>query len=73
MKCERCGEKAKVFRNSLYTDEMVCYNCIDEEKQHPTYEMVKRLEHEAVKRGDYNFCYGLPEDIKEKYPKYEGE
>lgn len=73
MKCERCGTETRNFRCSIYTDEMICEDCIAEEKVQEDYEEVRKLERKAIMRGNYNYNYGLPDYIKNKYIKYKGE
>ncbi len=40
---------------SMFNEDCLCLDCIEKEKQHPDYEKARRAEHEAVKRGDFNF------------------
>jgi hypothetical protein len=49
---------------SMFNTDSICFDCRDIEKQHPLYEEARRIESEAVMRGDYNFPgIGLPPDL----------
>lgn len=65
MKCQRCGTETNIFTGSWFTDELICKPCADKEKAHPMYKEAKRIEHEHVVNGNYNFPgIGLPEDLR---------
>jgi hypothetical protein len=54
--CDRCGNDLKNGRTmSMFNTDCLCFDCMDKEKQHPDYEKARQAEHEAVKRGDFNF------------------
>jgi len=62
-KCDRCGKETLLTTMSMFNSEMCCFDCIDKEKQHPSYQYAKQQEFEATQRGDYNFPgIGLPPD-----------
>jgi len=54
--CSRCGKDLTAGRiMSMFNEDCICLACCEEEKLHPDYEKARRAEHEAVKRGDFNF------------------
>lgn len=62
--CERCGRETLVTQCSMFNTEMCCQNCIDKEKQHPSYDLARFREYQAVQEGNYNFPgIGLPPDL----------
>lgn len=63
-KCGRCGEESLVTTMSYFNTDMICLGCEEKEEAHPEYREARRLELEAVKRGDYNFQgVGRPSDL----------
>lgn len=64
MKCDRCGGDATVSTMSRFNTETICEDCETKEKAHPAYAEARRIEHEHVVNGDYNFPgVGKPEDL----------
>lgn len=55
MKCERCGIETNTFKMSYLNSEMICMDCVDNEKYHPVYEFARKIEKQEVKAGNYNF------------------
>lgn len=68
MICERCGQETFGYTTSYFNTEKICLErCQPAERAHPLFAEAKRIETEAVIRGDYNFPgIGLPEDLKMK-------
>jgi hypothetical protein len=55
---------------SRFNTDCLCFECINEERQHPDYKKALDAERRAVQNGDYNFSgIGLPEDLKNKKRK----
>ena len=54
-RCPRCGREAVSFSGSWFSTELICLACSEEEAQHPDYEYVRSLEHDAVLAGDMNW------------------
>lgn len=54
-RCDRCFEKTISLTGSYFNTEMICPACAKEEREDPRFEDARRAEHEAVRRGDYNF------------------
>lgn len=64
MKCGRCGKETDTFRMSRFNTDNLCPNCIKKEEAHPMYEEARRIEHEEVVKGNYNFPgIGKPDDL----------
>ena len=64
--CDRCGLEANIYVMSMFNTEEICMPCKGRECDHPMYEEARRVELEAVQRGDYNFPgIGLPADLKQ--------
>lgn len=62
--CERCYTETNVTTGSYFNRQMICLECDRKERAHPKYAEAKRIEGEAVKRGDYNFPgIGKPADL----------
>lgn len=67
MKCDRCGETVSAFRVSYFNTDTICLSCQGLEEAHPMFVEAKRIETEAVMRGDYNFPgIGLPLDLQRR-------
>lgn len=67
--CERCGQSSLTLKMSFFNTQMICPECIETEKAHPTYEDAHKAETEAVRQGNYNFPgVGLPNDLVRRYP-----
>lgn len=65
MRCDRCGKETLGSTGSYFNTEQICFDCREKEEQHPQFEEARRVELEAVKRGDYNFPgIGLPADLR---------
>lgn len=62
--CERCGKRTRVFSMSFFNEDMCCSECLEKEKNHPSYEYAKMVELEEVKKGNYNYKgIGKPKDL----------
>lgn len=65
MICKRCSKETRVWRMSFFNEDECCLECLEKEKEHPLYQTAKEIEHEHVKKGNYNFPgTGLPSDFK---------
>lgn len=65
MICDRCGKESVGSTGSYFNTETICFECADRERAHPDFERARRVETEAVQRGDYNFPgVGLPPDLR---------
>ncbi len=54
--CDRCGKDLSKGRTmSMFNEECICLECKEKERQDKDYEKAVKAEHEAVKRGNYNF------------------
>lgn len=55
-RCQRCGRESISFSGSWFSTELLCLSpCAEEEAQHPDFEYVRSLEHDAVLAGDMNW------------------
>lgn len=64
--CDRCGKEARIMRGSFFNSELICLECDNIERHHPDYAEAKRIEHEELVKGNYNFQgVGLPENYYE--------
>lgn len=64
MKCDRCKVETAVLRLSYFNTQSCCNDCLEKESKHPLYEEAKRVEHNEVLHGNYNFPgIGLPDDL----------
>lgn len=65
MTCDRCGNQVMGVTGSYFNTETICFTCADLERKHPEFEEARRVENEAVARGDYNFPgVGLPAGLR---------
>jgi len=65
MICDRCGSTTSIFSGSYFNTDTICMVCQEKEAAHPQYAEAKRIENEAVMRGDYNYPgIGLPADLR---------
>lgn len=54
--CDRCGGSLKGgFSMSRFDTSALCHRCLEEERQHPDYQLAADAELAAVKRGERNF------------------
>nr|DAL96940.1 MAG TPA: hypothetical protein [Caudoviricetes sp.] len=54
--CDRCGKDLRKGRiMSMFNEDCICLDCKEKERQDKDYEKAVEAEHEAVKRGNYNF------------------
>ena len=54
--CERCGGSLKGGRIlSMYSTECICMTCKDAERQRDDYPKAVAADHDAIRRGDYNY------------------
>jgi len=64
-KCDRCNEKSIVFGMSFFNTDMICEDCIAEEKSHSMYKKAREEELKEVKKGNLNFKgIGLPKELR---------
>ncbi len=62
--CQRCGKNTNTTICSMFNTEMICMECKKKEELHPMYELARRVEHEFIKLGNYNYPgIGLPDDL----------
>jgi hypothetical protein len=63
--CDRCGRETLIVTGSYFNTELICEACDAAERAHPQFDEARRIETEAVRRGDYNFPgIGLPPELK---------
>lgn len=61
--CQRCGKKTSSHTMSWFNTQLICLECSDKERQHPEFFRAVEADHEAMRRGDYNFPgIGYPEN-----------
>jgi hypothetical protein len=66
--CHRCGIESRGFGFSMFNTQMICMDCVIEEKDHPDFKMARDEEYRQVASGNLNFIgVGLPEDLLKKY------
>lgn len=54
--CDRChGSLADGRIMSMFNNDCICLKCKDEERQRKDYKTAVQADHEAIKRGNYNF------------------
>ncbi len=54
--CDRCGKDLKDGRiMSMFNEDCICMECCREEKKDKNYKKALEADHEAIRRGDYNF------------------
>lgn len=62
--CDRCRKQTRVTIMSMFNEDVICMACLDREQKHPLYAEARRVELEAVQRGDLNFPgIGKPLDL----------
>ena len=65
MICDRCGKETGAITASFFNTDTICLACDAREREHPDFERARRIESEAVRRGDYNYPgIGLPADLQ---------
>ena len=60
--CARCAERLTGSSMSRYNSDVLCMACLTDERSLPSYAACEAAELAAVKRGNYNFHYGLSSD-----------
>lgn len=64
MQCDRCDNRNSSFIMSFFNTDTICESCERREKAHPHYDEARRVEHQHVVAGDYNFKgIGRPTDL----------
>jgi len=54
--CDRCGGSLIGGRTmSMFDTATICLACKEKERQHPDYQKALEADHEAIRRGDFNF------------------
>ena len=54
--CDRCGGSLKEgFSMSRFNQDALCHKCLEEERQHPDYQLAADAELAAVRAGDRHF------------------
>ena len=62
-KCQRCMRPADTHIMSMFDVALICMECWECEKQHPSYQVAVDAEKSAIKNGDSNFQgIGLPDE-----------
>jgi hypothetical protein len=65
MTCDRCGKQTNGSTGSYFNTQQICFACSDLERKHPAFEEARRVENEAVARGNFNYPgIGLPTDLR---------
>lgn len=60
--CDRCGRGLDSGRiMSMYNTQCICLECSDKEQERPDYKKAVEADHEAIKKGNYNYTgIGFP-------------
>ena len=53
--CQRCFRESSGHTMSWFNEQLICFNCSDEEENHPNYKKAKEVELQEVLKGNYNF------------------
>jgi hypothetical protein len=62
--CERCSGPTTGIMMSMFNNQMLCYDCRDKERQHPTYNIACLAERTACANGNFNYTgIGLPVEL----------
>lgn len=62
--CDRCHKQTCASTGSYFNTDTICLDCAEKERAHPEFERARRIESEAVRRGDFNFPgIGKPADL----------
>jgi hypothetical protein len=65
MICDRCNRESNGSTGSYFDTAQICFRCDQVERSHPAFEEARRVESEAVSRGNYNFRgVGAPSDLR---------
>jgi transcriptional/translational regulatory protein YebC/TACO1 len=54
--CDRCGgslENGRIM--SMFNTECICMVCLEKEKKDKDYEKAVKVDHEEIKKGNYNY------------------
>ena len=55
-RCDRCGADLSGGRiMSMFNTQVICMDCSEKERQREDYRQAVEADHEAIRRGDYNF------------------
>ena len=64
MICARCKKEVNPTTMSRFNTDMICLECDEIERHHPSYSTAVRIEAREVAKGNYNFKgIGLPADF----------
>lgn len=62
--CERCHKQSSTFRMSMFNTQLICPECIEKERNHPSYKKAVETERNEYLKGNRNFFgIGLPADL----------
>lgn len=62
--CDRCHEETRIVTRSSFNGDHICPRCDALEREHPLFEEARRVEEEAVLRGNCEFRgVGVPADL----------
>lgn len=63
--CDRCDKESTTFTCSFFNEEMICMECKEKERNHPSFEEARMKERSEVLKGNMNYKgIGLPEDLR---------
>lgn len=63
--CDRCGQKGREFKGSIFNTQVICPHCLEKERNHPLYRKALETERAECLKGNLNFeGIGLPDDLK---------
>jgi hypothetical protein len=54
-RCQRCMRDTDIHIMSMFDVALICMECWEGEKQHPSYKTASDAERSAIKNGDLNF------------------
>jgi len=53
--CDRCGNKFIIRTQSIFNSDVLCRECLGDERKAPGYAEAARIESKHVSAGDYNY------------------
>ena len=63
-RCMRCGKDTPVTIMSYFNTDILCMECDDKERAHPSFKEAQAEEERHVRAGDFNFKgSGRPKDL----------
>ena len=64
MKCQRCGKETRTTIMSMFNTDIICMDCKEKEKKHPSYNAAVEVDNREILKGNFRYKgIGKPKDL----------